>query len=579
MAYITLSEKSSRTYSEEQIMWHSWSQDTFRIAHDENKPVFLHIYERNCRFSQSMAKNCFADKMVIKLLNRDYIPVKIDKDEYKEISDFCSSICIKIHGKTALPMNVFFTPFKKPFYVISYMERFPKNNSLSFVDLLHEITFLWKYNHDDILEISDELSESTNSSPFSAARPTLFLCREAFDSFFRCYDSDFGGFGLAPKFPMPHQILFLLKYYTSFNDKTALDMAEKTLLNMYRGSLFDHISGGFFRYANDHAWEQPCFEKRLADNALLLYTYCCAYKITQNNDYQKAIIKTTDFMLRCLRSKNGSFYTGISTELNMAYGRYYFLSKTEIDFILGKEKSDEFCKYFCLTSAFAAEEGKSMPRINKVMEAPFDIESSVKKIDGYRSSRSNLCVDKTAVIAYNGLSMMALAKAFAVTGISDALNAAERIHVFIEKNMWKCGTLMHSTNDVSLSQLSDYAFYALGLLELYKATADDRYLSDAEYIAALIPHVFRTDGGEYYSISDIKLPANRTSVITDSDVPSGSSAAALTFLKLGNITKKPMWQSLARHQLSFIAYTVSLHYTAHAFSLYALLEDLKPNSD
>ena len=220
-----------------------------------------------------------------------------------------------------------------------------------------------------------------------------------------------------------------------------------------------------------------------------------------------------------------------------------------------------------------------MPRINKVMEAPFDIESSVKKIDGYRSSRSNLCVDKTAVIAYNGLSMMALAKAFAVTGISDALNAAERIHVFIEKNMWKCGTLMHSTNDVSLSQLSDYAFYALGLLELYKATADDRYLSDAEYIAALIPHVFRTDGGEYYSISDIKLPANRTSVITDSDVPSGSSAAALTFLKLGNITKKPMWQSLARQQLSFIASTVSLPYTAHAFSLYALLEDLKPNSD
>lgn len=560
---ISTLKSSSKEYNTDSVNWYPWNENTFEIAKAQNKPVFLHIYEEECLFSKAMAEKCFSDVMVIKLLNRDYISIRIEKNSFKQIYDFASCFSVEFHGKTAMPLNVFFTPNKAPFYVISYMERFPKCNFQSFVDLLHEITFLWKYSYDDIQKTAAAYLPPKEENAFS--KPTGFIVKDAFEYFSACFDTEFGGFGVAPKFPMPHQLLFLLKYYKTFHDENALYMSSKTLSEMYLGALFDHVGGGFFRFSYDDAWEKPCLEKTLTDNAILLYAYSYAYSITQKADFEYVIKKTTDFILNMMQSNSGAFYTKTFLQTDNWGKHYYQLTKNELELLLKKENSESFCKYFCINDSI-----NDIPRINRTMKKPLNIEDMVEKVGGYRKSRGILNINKTSILAHNGLMILALAKAFSTVGVYDALIGAVKNHTYIKNNMWHMGKLLHDNGEKNVADASDIACYALGLLELYSATKDDEYLNDAEFVATQIQ---RDDYDE------VELQLNNKKRIIDGEIPSKHSITALLFLRLAQFTHNPNWESLARKQLSFLTASIGKPYTAHAFGLFAMLEDYTVSND
>ena len=564
------------------VHWHPWGRLAFETAQREDKPVFLSIGYSTCHWCHVMAHESFEDEAVAKVINRGFVAIKVDREERPDIDVVYMAACIAMTGSGGWPLTVLMTPGQKPFWAGTYL---PKRALLS---LLEEAERLWRQERESLLSAGDELTAYLQKE--EAARPGTPRQELVIRAAAQCaesFDSNWGGFGRAPKFPTPHTLIFLMRYARRTGDDLAMRMAEKTLESMYRGGLFDHVGGGFSRYSTDERWLVPHFEKMLYDNALLLFAYAEAFQHTRRSLYGMVARRTAEYVLRELESPLGGFYCGQDADSEGVEGKYYVFTPSELQDLLGEEAAARFCNRYGVT-ARGNFEGGSIPNLigqQDIDDDPAGMDVLRERLRIYRLSRTSLHKDDKVLTAWNGLMIAALAKAGLVLEEPRYLEAAGRAADFIASHLTsKNGRLLARWRDGQSDhpgKLEDHAFYAWGLLELYGATFCIHYLSEAQRVAQLLLDFFfdREAGGLYPYASDGEQLLTRSKEVYDGAMPSGNTVAALVFSRLARLTGKTQWQETARLQASYLSGAVEPYPAGHSFTMLALLEELWPSAE
>ena len=520
-------------HAENPVNWYPWCKEAFERAKREDKPVFLSIGYSTCHWCHVMAHESFEDEETARILNQYFISIKVDKEERPDIDSIYMSVCQAFTGSGGWPTTIFLTPDQKPFFAGTYFPKKAKYGQIGLQELLLAIWEKWKTDRKTLLDSAEDVishlnrkNESGNSGHESEEieDADVQLIETAYSHYKRLFDLRNGGFGGAPKFPTPHNLLFLMRYFEKSGKKEALDMVEKTLIQMYRGGIFDHIGGGFSRYSTDDYFLVPHFEKMLYDNALLIMAYCKAYQLTAKSIYYVAAKKTADYVLREMNSEEGGFYSAQDADSEGVEGKYYLFEPKEILQICGKEEGRRFNQYFDITDK-GNFEGKSIPNLLKQNELEQlkengpeeskknnnadllecnkaqgldrksisdlfvsnrfqqEFDECKKKLYKYRKKRYQLHLDDKILTSWNGLMISAMCCLYRVSGDKNYLEAAVKAQSFIEKNLCDGHTLFVSFREGKRSEkgfLDDYANEALALIHLYEATFHKNYLEKAK---------------------------------------------------------------------------------------------------
>lgn len=577
-------------HADNPVDWYPWGAAAFERAKAEDKPVFLSIGYSTCHWCHVMAHESFEDAEVAGILNRDFICIKVDREERPDVDAVYMAVCQALTGAGGWPLTVMLTPAQKPFWAGTYLPKSSRYGMPGLLELLAAVTRQWHTGREALLKSSDQivsLLQTPEQDVPLGNPPNQSLLSRALSQFKRGYDARWGGFGPAPKFPAAHNLLFLMRYAAREGQDDAREMALHTLDQMYCGGLFDHLGGGFSRYSTDEKWLVPHFEKMLYDNALLACSYLEAYHMTGKPLYKTVVTRTLNYVLRELTDPQGGFYCGQDADSDGVEGKYYVFTPEEIVTILGKLDGETFCDWFGVT-AQGNFEGKNIPSLIKnprFEESGSQIDHLCQKLYDYRLSRVHLHKDDKVLTAWNGLMIAALARAGWLLGESRYLEAAKKAQRFIEKELtgargrlllrWRDGEAAHN------GQLDDYAFEALALLALYQATFDASYLIKAIKAAGQILALFsdETGGGFYRSASDAEPLIARPKEVYDGALPSGNSVAALVFIRLATLTGETTWQKAADRQLGFVCGALSDYPAGHTVSLLALIETLYPGQE
>ena len=454
------------------------------------------------------------------------------------------------------------------------------------IELLRRIRWLWDTNREKLLETGDQLT-AVIAQKESADRnePDKKLLYGAYRQLQQSFDSVWGGFGMAPKFPTPHNLLFLMRFSQWEEKPQALQMAETTLQSMARGGIFDQIGGGFSRYSTDEKWLIPHFEKMLYDNALLVIAYLAAFRHTQREVYADATRRTAEYMLRELSGVSGGFCCGEDADSDGTEGRYYVFTPREILSVLGSKDGEEFCRLYNITEK-GNFEGSSIPnRIGKREKGWGQDDVRLNQLDAYRKGRAGLHRDDKILLSWNAWAMTALAQAGFLLKEPRYMDAAVQTQRFIEENMtdqnnrlflrYRDGEAAHT------GQLEDYAVYALSLLELYRLTLDVSYLKQAIYRAKQMIGLFedRENGGYFINAADAEQLIARPKETYDGAIPSGNSVAAMVLERLAGLTAETFWRDAADRQRRFLAGQAAAYPAGHCFALLAMSQMLYPHKE
>lgn len=569
-------------HAENPVDWRPWGPEVFEEAKRTDKPVLLSIGYSTCHWCHVMAHESFEDETVAQAVNAAFLPVKVDREERPDVDAVYMAACLAMNGSGGWPLTVLLTPDQKPFWAGTYL---PKDQLLH---LLRKAARLWREDRAGVLVTGDTLTAHLQQEGQARpGTPSRELVRQAVSQFAQSYDERWGGFGAAPKFPTPHNLIFLLRYAQLAKEEHAREMALHTLNNMYRGGLFDHVGGGFSRYSTDQHWLVPHFEKMLYDNALLALAYTEAFQHARCPIYGEITRRTLDYVLRELSGPQGGFCCGQDADSDGVEGKYYALTPDELAQALGGVDGLRFCQWYGITPE-GNFEGKSIP--NLLGQSQFDQDSEDmaalrEQVYAYRLSRTALHRDDKVLTAWNGLAMAALARAGLVLDEPWYLDAARQTAEFLaEKLTTSDGRLLARWRDGDAAhpgKLDDYAFLAYGLLELYSATFDASYLTRAVGLADCLLKLFFDGerGGFYPYASDGEQLLTRTKEAYDGAMPSGNSIAALVLFRLSRLTGEMRWREAADLQLSWLAGAAEGYPAGHSFAMLACLEELWPTAE
>ncbi len=489
------------------------------------------------------------------------------------------SVCQAFTGSGGWPTSIFMTADQKPFFAGTYFPKTSRGGMIGFKELLIAINEAWKNDRASLLEQSDKIINHLNQTEVSSDNAEIELTHSAVSVYSKIYDEKYGGFGRAPKFPTPHNLLFLLSYYERYKDKTSLQMAEHTLLGMYRGGMFDHIGFGFCRYSTDKKFLVPHFEKMLYDNALLILGYCKAYSVTHNSLYLEIAEKTAQYILREMTSKDGGFFSAQDADSEGEEGKYYLFTPDEIISVLGETDGEKFNRHFDITST-GNFEGKSIPNLLNSDVTDKSFEEFLPKLQQFRKTRYSLHLDDKILTSWNSLMVAAMCELYLVSKKEIYLTAAQKTDEFIQKYLCENDTLFVSFRESKRGVkgfLDDYASYIFAQFYLYRATLDSKYLDCAKRICDKVASDFSDKTGGYYlygnQSEELILRPKET---YDGAVPSGNSLMAYNFVKLYHLTSDDKYKDLAENQLNFISAEASSYPTNHAMFLLALLEYNEP---
>ncbi len=563
------------------VAWQVWGEEAFETARAEDKPIFLSIGYSTCHWCHVMAHESFEDEAVAAALNEGFVSIKVDREERPDIDAVYMAACQAMTGTGGWPLTVLLTHEQKPFWAGTYL---PKKALLR---LLGKARQLWREERESVLTASDELTAHLKKEEEARAdAPTRELVTRAVGQFSSLFDPAWGGFGAAPKFPTPHNLLFLMRFARLEKDENAWKMAETTLESMVRGGLFDHVGGGFSRYSTDEKWLVPHFEKMLYDNALLSFSYAEAFAYSGRRLYETVTRRTLDYMLRELQSDEGGFYCGQDADSEGVEGKYYTFAPSEIYAAIGDEK-EAFCRRYGVTER-GNFEGKNILNLigrENLDEAMEGMDELHEKLRRYRLERTVLHKDDKILTAWNGLAIAALAKAGQALREPRYIDAAERAAAFIREKLTDAdGRLFARRRDgesAHSGKLDDYAFCAWGLLELYGTTLKVPYLLQAQRLADSLHSFFfdEENGGFYPYASDAEQLLTRTKEVYDGAMPSGNAVAALVFSRLYRLSGKTQWQKIAQRQLSYLTPRIARYPAGHSFTLLVLLEELWPAAE
>ncbi|MDY6861657.1 MAG: thioredoxin domain-containing protein [Thermodesulfobacteriota bacterium] len=539
------------------VDWYPWGEEAFQRAGEDDKPIFLSIGYATCHWCHVMAHESFEDKEVASLLNKYFIAIKVDREERPDIDQVYMTFCQALSGGGGWPLSVFMTPEKKPFFAGTYFPKERRMGMSGFIELLTKIAELWEKDRRRIVQSSEDVTnviQSHVNRTSSVVSMDMGTLKSAYDKLLGNFDETRGGFGSAPKFPTPHNLSFLLRWYGRSNEKTALDMVEKTLGAMRNGGIFDQIGFGFHRYSVDEKWLVPHFEKMLYDQALLAIAYIEAYQVTGNAGYAKVAKEVFNYVIRDMTSPDGGFYSAEDADSEGKEGLFYIWRQKEIKEHLGERLGDVFCRFYGISPSGNFEDGHNIPHITIPLDAfaeqeglePAQLENQFedarKRLFEIRSRRVHPLKDDKIITSWNGLMIAALAKGYMAFGDKRYSDAAKKAADFIlYKLRNNDGRIFrrYRNGDVAYpGYLDDYAFFVWGLIELYEAGFEVRYFQEAITINKAMVELFRDDkdGGFYFSGKGNEMLITTGKEIYDGALPSGNSVAALNLFRLGRMT-------------------------------------------
>jgi uncharacterized protein YyaL (SSP411 family) len=572
------------------VKWYPWGDEAFELAKTENKPIFLSIGYSTCHWCHVMSEESFEDEEVANLLNEVFVSIKVDKEERPDIDTVYMTICQATTGHGGWPLTIFMTPDQKPFFADTYIPKHSRYGMVGLVELLDQIKKEWQVNKEDMIRTGNQLAdiikrEFETSSPSDTV--TKDIINLAVTQFNQSFDHDYGGFGNEPKFPTPHNLIFLLRYAKLEADEKALFMAENTLKHMYRGGIYDHIGYGFSRYSTDARWLVPHFEKMLYDNALLAIAYTEAFQYTKDRLYRTVAEQIFEYIRREMTDPEGGFYCAQDADSEGVEGKYYVFTPEEIDKVLNKEDASFFCEYFNITKE-GNFEGASIPNLIKSNDLKSDNERVVRvcnKLYSYRLDRSKLHKDDKILTSWNALMITAYSIAAKVFQNNDYLAVATKAAEFVSTRLTdQDGRLFVRYRDGDAKyygHLDDYAFYSMALISLYEATFKVDYLKQAIALADQMLELFwdEKNGGFFLSANDSEQLIYRPKEVYDGAIPSGNSVAAYVLKRLANITADTHFTEYADKQLRFLAGQVKDYPASYSFSLIAFLQELYPSKE
>lgn len=545
------------------VDWYPWCEDAFKKAQNEDKPVFLSIGYSTCHWCHVMEHESFENIKIAKLINDAFVPVKVDREERPDIDKFYMSVCQMLNGTGGWPLTIIMTPDKKPFFAGTYFPSKTVYGRIGMMELIPRIRQLWKNRKEDLIQSGNSILISFKNAVIDTNKGKLDKCifDEAYNQLCVGFDSSKGGFGQSPKFPIAHTMSFLLRYWLRTGNDTALFMVTKTLSEMRKGGIYDHIGFGFHRYSTDRNWIVPHFEKMLYDQAMIAIVYLETFQATGNGLYKETAEEIFDYVFREMTHSEGGFYSAQDADSEGIEGKYYLWGMNEVCSLIGKEKSDIAVKTFNLKEIGNYVDEISMYPTGKniiYMQNPLtDLASELNmKEDNFkvmlndirntlltaRNKRISPHKDDKILADWNGLMISALAKAAKITGNDMYLKAARKTVDFIFKYLIHNNThLFHVYRDGYAGiygNLDDYSFLVWGLLEIYEASFDTIYLQRAISLTDRMIDKFydNKNGGFYFTGNNPDFSPVRQKDIYDGPVPSGNSIATLDLIILGKIT-------------------------------------------
>jgi len=567
-------------HAHQPVDWYPWCNEAFEKAQAEDKPVFLSIGYSTCHWCHVMSEESFSDDAVAAQLNSDYISIKVDREERPDIDNVYMAVCQAMTGSGGWPMSIFMTPDRKPFFAGTYFPKDSRGGAMGFRRILRVLAEKWREDRETLLRSADEAVEFLSQESASEREADDSLLDKASDQFERSFDPKCGGFGPPPKFPIPHNILFLLDQYKKKGDRHALHMAEVTLKHMYRGGIFDHIGFGFSRYSVDRAFQIPHFEKMLYDNALLIMSYAKAFALTGNEFYFRAAEQTADYLLREIKDSGGAFYSAQDADSDGVEGRFYLFTPDEICRVLGEERGAAFNLRYNITEQ-GNFEGLNIPHLGSEDEPSDELADTLAPLRDYRKKRSKLHLDDKILTAWNSLAIAAFAWLYRVSRNEAYLRAAVDCEKFIRSNLYCDDRLFVSFRGGKrgcAGFLNEYAFFAFALLELGQATQDGEYFNTAQKLCRRAILNFWDDdtGGFHISGTENESLILRQKETYDGAMPSGNSVMAHNLVRLSQLTEDPYWANIAQRQLRFMAGHAADVPMGHSFFLLALSAYLTP---
>jgi len=523
-----------------------------------------------------MAHESFENEKTAEILNKYFISIKVDREERPDIDSVYMSVCQAFTGSGGWPMSIFMTWDKKPFFAGTYFPPKSHYGMPGFSDLLQAIVNQWNSNSKELSKSAEQIITNLKSLESGNKKANdENLIEQAVQIFLDSFDEINGGFGSAPKFPTPHNLLFLMLYAKQSNNSDTIKMAEKTLLQMRKGGIFDHIGYGFSRYSTDKYFLVPHFEKMLYDNALLIMAYSAAYSLTNNKIYLDTAKKTAEYIFREMTSPCGGFYSAQDADSEGVEGKYYTFTFNEILEVLGKENGKQFAETFDIT-ANGNFEGVNIPNVVKSNDLNSDFNEEIQKLYDYRKKRTSLHLDDKILLSWNALMIAALSILYRISKNEKYLQASVNSQNFIEKNMCDGNQLFASYRNGKRSDnafLDDYAFYTAALIELYNSTLDKNYLEKAEKFCGEAVRLFSDseNGGFYLSESDNTELFMNPKEIYDGAIPSGNSVMAYNFVRLYQLTDKAEYRDFMEKHAAFLSAQASDYPAGHCMFLIAKL--------
>ena len=581
-------------HADNPVDWYPWGKEAFKKAKDLDRPIFLSIGYSTCHWCHVMEHESFEDDSVAKLLNDSFISIKVDREELPEIDHLYMSVCQAMTGGGGWPLTIVMTPSKEPFFAGTYFPKDKRGGRSGLFQILPMIADAWTSKRQDIMTSVGQVKNYLNriNSKPSGDNFSTEMITNAYDQFHNGFDEEYGGFYRAPKFPSPHNLIFLMRYHHSFNNKIALDMATKTLKQMRLGGIYDHIGFGFHRYSTDRHWLVPHFEKMLYDQAMIAMAYTEAYHITKDALFAQTAREIFTYVLRDMTATEGGFYSAEDADSEGEEGKFYIWTEQEITKILGEDHSKEFNEVFSITASgnfkdelSGKETGFNIPHLKDyTANGNNELETAREKLFNIREKRIHPLKDDKILTDWNGLMIAALAKAAIVLDEPAYLDAAEKAAEFVLNSISKGERLLKRyRNDVAAldAHLDDYAFMSWGLLELYEATFATKYLSQSLDLMNIMVEDFWDDknGGFFLGSDQSEKLIVRSKTAYDGAIPSGNSVAVMNMVKLTRITGNTKWAELAEKTFRVFSEDVNRAPTGYTLMLTSFMFDTQNSKE
>jgi len=567
------------------VDWYPWCDEAFERAKIEDKPIFLSIGYSTCHWCHVMEKESFEDEEVAKILNENFIPIKVDREERPDIDTVYMTICQAMTGHGGWPLTIIMTPDKKPFFAGTYIPKHSRYGRIGLIELLQKVVEIWKENKDKVISLAEQITSEIKEALEKVEKGNIIdetIFTLAYKELEENFDPEYGGFGEAPKFPTPHNLMFLLRYWKRTGNAKAIDMIEQTLKGMWLGGIYDQIGFGFHRYSTDRKWLVPHFEKMLYDQALISLACIETYQATGKEKYAVLCSEVFSYVIDNLTNTDGGFFSAEDADSEGEEGKFYLWEYSELEKILNQSELNFVIENFnirkdgnYIDELKRSRTGKNIFHLSSELEGEKrKIWESIRlKLLQHRNNRIRPLKDDKILTDWNGLTISSLAKGYLTFGVEDYIKIAEKSANFILKNMLtNDGKLLHRFRDGEAKingHLDDYAFLAWGLIELYEATFKTKYLKKAIELTNKMIELFWDENNGGFFLSENEDVLFKQKEIYDGAIPSGNSVALLVLIKLSKITGRSDLNELTFKLVETFSGTVSKHPSAYTFFLSA----------